>query len=239
MSVEAKTTKSFPLAPPLVLFYDPQVNAPDARGRTLSSILAWPDSELESSHNFIQQLFPLPESSAYDPFAPIIDRATYNAFRTRADLRARLMQSLDRMLAFYGFKYNESPTEIFVSRVPTFDVVSRHWVRKVDHNHLRLTRILRSLRILGLEIEAEALWRALDEVYAHHRVISRKSWTFWTRAAKRPLYLAPEDEKDEGKGADFLYERENESNIKLRWDSDDDDYNDATTLDEYFERGGR
>ena len=31
---------------------------------------------------------------------------------------------------------------------------------------------------------------------------------FWTRAAERPLYLAPEDERDGGKGKDFLYEYE-------------------------------
>ena len=31
---------------------------------------------------------------------------------------------------------------------------------------------------------------------------------FWTRAAERPLYLAPEDERDGGKGKDFLYEFE-------------------------------
>ena len=31
---------------------------------------------------------------------------------------------------------------------------------------------------------------------------------FWTRAAVRPLYLAPEDGTDEGQGKDFLYEYE-------------------------------
>lgn len=31
---------------------------------------------------------------------------------------------------------------------------------------------------------------------------------FWTRAAERPLYLAPEDERDEGLGRDYLYEYE-------------------------------
>ncbi len=32
--------------------------------------------------------------------------------------------------------------------------------------------------------------------------------TIRTRAAERPLYLAPEDERDEGRGKDFLYEFE-------------------------------
>jgi hypothetical protein len=227
MSDRAKTERSFP-PPPLVLFYDPQVNAPDPRGRTLNSILSWPNGELEDCHNYIQYLFPLPERSPYNPFASVIDRATCIAFRTRADLRARLKQSFDRMLAFYGFQYNQSPTKVCVSRTPAFDDVSRRWVRRFDHNHLRITRILRSMRVLGLALEAEALWRALDEVCDENRAISKKSWTFWTRAAKRPLYLAPEDEKDEGQGADFLYELENENNSRLAWDRlDDDDDDDA------------
>lgn len=38
--------------------------------------------------------------------------------------------------------------------------------------------------------------------------IGPKSMMFWARAAERPLYLAPEDETDEGQGKDFLYEYE-------------------------------
>ena len=38
--------------------------------------------------------------------------------------------------------------------------------------------------------------------------IGDRSLMFWTRAKERPLYLAPEDEEDEGRGKDFLYEYE-------------------------------
>ena len=103
-----------------------------------------------------------------------------------------------------------SHEEVYVSRTPRFDEAARNWVKRVNHNHLRITRILRSVRILGLEMEAEALWRALDELCDEKELISKKSRTFWTRAAKRPLYLAPEDEEDEGQGADFLYVHEGE-----------------------------
>ena len=210
MSARVKETKYSPPAPPTVLFYDPQVNASDPLGRTLDMILAWPDTELEYCHDYIQYLFPLPERSAFNDFAPVIDRATYAAFRARSDLRTRLKQSFDRMLAFYGFEYNVSHEEVYVSRTPRFDEAARNWVKRVNHNHLRITRILRSVRILGLEMEAEALWRALDELCDEKELISKKSRTFWTRAAKRPLYLAPEDEEDEGQGADFLYVHEGE-----------------------------
>lgn len=192
---------------PIVLFYDPQVHAPDLQGRTLNTVLSWPDTRLESCHNYIQFLFPIPEPSAFNNFAPAVDEDTYNAFRLRPELRASLKRSYLRILAFYGFQHNENSEEVYVSRTSRFSQAATRWVRRVDHNHLRITRILRSLRVLGLVAEAAALWRALTEVYEEKKVISERSYTFWTRAAKRPLRLAPEDEGDENQCGGLLHHR--------------------------------
>jgi hypothetical protein len=51
---------------PIVRFYDPDLKARDAFGRTQEQILLWTDSKLESSHNYIQVLFPLPEGSPFN-----------------------------------------------------------------------------------------------------------------------------------------------------------------------------
>jgi hypothetical protein len=51
---------------PIVRFYDPDVKARDAFARTQEQILSWTDSKLESSHNYIQVLFPLPEGSPFN-----------------------------------------------------------------------------------------------------------------------------------------------------------------------------
>ena len=79
-------------------------------------------------------------------------------------------------------------------------------MRRFNHNHLRITRILRSLRVLGLEKEAWEFFKILKRVYEGGG-IGQKSMMFWTRAIERPLYLAPEDEDDKG-GCDFLYDFE-------------------------------
>lgn len=230
--------------PPIVRFYDPVIQAPDSSGRTLSSILALPDTTLEFCHDYIQQLFPLPEPSSIHPSSPIIDKPTFAAFRSDPRLRAQLCKSLTRMLHFYGFEQqpppssstsqqsdgtpNPTPTTIInndndndddetIVPGPNFARASRNWVKRFDHNHLRLTRIIRSLRVLGLGAHAHALFRALVAVYDHGRSgISARSLTFWTRAAERPLHLAPEDDDDEGKGKGkgkkgFLYEYEAEA----------------------------
>ena len=203
--------------PFLVRFYDSNIQAKDMKSRTLTTIISWNDDQLEYHHDYIQLLFPLPEGSLFNLSAPVIDRATFTAFRSRNDLQQNLRTALNRMLHFYGFNLSHdldhnpgsepSPSDYKVRKAPTFDQASRNWVRKFNHNHLRITRILRSLRVLGLEREAKGFFEALEGVFEGGR-ISEKSMMFWTRAVERPLFLAPEDEEDAGEGAEFLYEFE-------------------------------
>lgn len=212
-SFERKMSQSsFP--PQLVQFYDPTLNALDEEGRSLSSILAWPDSKLEQCHDYIQQIFPLPEQSPYNPSAPLISPQIFSAFRQRADLRGQLRKSFIRILSFYGLEIAADSGSIEdvlmeIVKAPNFDTASRRWVNRFDHNHLRITRIIRCLRVLGLEQEAEAFFLTLASVYhSCGGKISKRSLTFWARAAKRPLWLAPEVNDTDEPGKGFLWEFE-------------------------------
>jgi hypothetical protein len=89
----------------IVAFYENK--AADTKGRRLDEILEWPASELEHCHNYIQILFPLPERSAFNDPAPIIDKEVFEAFRSRKDLRDRLRESFQRILWFYGFQLHK------------------------------------------------------------------------------------------------------------------------------------
>lgn len=111
------------------------------------------------------------------------------------------------MLSFYGFELQQSNHGPKVVRGPGFSAAARNWVRRFDHNHLRITRIIRSLRVLGLEAEAEAFYEALREVYDSYKGhIGPESMKYWTRAISRPLRLAPDVDSDESEGEDFLYD---------------------------------
>ena len=46
----------------------------DHRGRCLREIQEWPDDQLESVHDYIQWLFPLPEPSGFNVAAPVLIR---------------------------------------------------------------------------------------------------------------------------------------------------------------------
>ena len=198
----SSTTKS---THPIISFYDPAIQARDTRNRTLTQILGWSDDKLEYYHDYIQILFPLPEGSPFNSLAPIIDRTTFLVFRDRSELQENLKMSLVRLLSFYGFKIDTNHT---IVPNANFDQAARNWVRPFNHNHLRITRIIRSLRVLGLEDEADQFFVALKDTSERCGRISAKSMLFWERAAERSLYIAPEDDFDTGKGAEYLYEFE-------------------------------
>ena len=171
----------------IVAFYEG--SAPDERGRSHDDVLKFDDERLEYVHDFIQWLFPLPERSGAQPSAPVLDDAAIEAFRRRPELRRVLRRSLDRMLSFYGFDWAGDR----IVRSASFPLRSSNWLHEGNHNHLRLTRMLRSLNLLGQREAALALFAALSEIYAEERRIgakriSERSFGFWKRAA------APDDE---------------------------------------------
>lgn len=154
----------------------------NGNGWRIDEVLEWSDEQMEDDHEYIQWLFPLPEKSMAVPWSPVLDKATINAFQNDPKLQAALRTSFHRMLGFYGFAVQDGS----VIQSAEFEERSADWLRPANHNHLRLTRILRSLRVLGLEVEAQALWVALQSVYESDRgrnSISERTYKFWTRAA--------------------------------------------------------
>jgi len=102
--MSSSTSQSTSPTNKIISFYDPQISAPDHADRTLDSIITWPDSRLEQSHNYIQVLFPLPEGSPYNSQAPIVTEEVFHAFRERSELRSQLKKSFERICRFYGFE---------------------------------------------------------------------------------------------------------------------------------------
>ncbi len=122
-------------------------------------MLRFDDSSLECTHDFIQWLFPLRERSGANPAAPRLDDATVAAFHARSDLRAALRRSYDRMLAFY-----------------TADL---GWLTPHNHNHLRLTRMMISLRTLGLENEARELYAYITGLATQRGGVTPGTLRYW------------------------------------------------------------
>ncbi|KAI0439145.1 hypothetical protein F4803DRAFT_64011 [Xylaria telfairii] len=179
----------------LVKFFDPTAKGRDSYGRTLDEILEWSDNELERQHNYIQTVFPLPEESVFSFSAPVVDEETMLVFIQSSALKTNLLRSLKRMLEFYGFDAEDKEgLEFRLTITPKEDCKPgfSRWVKRIDHNHLRITRIIRSLRILGLEGAAKDFYDALLEVHKARGIISSNSIGFWTRALENQLCDAPD-----------------------------------------------
>ncbi|KAF2873984.1 opioid growth factor receptor conserved region-domain-containing protein, partial [Massariosphaeria phaeospora] len=92
----------------------------------------------------------------------------------------------------------QSMRKIAVVRADHWQRAFRNWAVRFDHNHLRISRILRSLRVLGLQAECEAFYAALKEVFDSPRnQISDRSMMYWTNAVEFPLHVAPDGEKSQ------------------------------------------
>ena len=133
---------------------------PDARGRTLFDVLAFDDALIEQRHDFIQWLFPLTEPSAAVAGSPVLTPEDVAAIQASGMAQIALAAATDRMDRFYRATHD--------------------WLMPSDHNHLRITRIIRSLRLLSGDAQAEAfkaaiLWR----VEATRAPVSARSRGYW------------------------------------------------------------
>jgi hypothetical protein len=170
----------------LVGFYEGTIC--DGRGRWLADIQSWGPNDLENVHDYVQWLFPLRRRSEFNHAAPILDSEVIAAFRARPELRIALVRSLNTMLQFYGFKLEGSDERPVVRYSHEFEGRGSNWLTAGNHNHLRITRILACLRTLGLELYAEAFFRALEELYWSEtqeltHAISDETFAFWKNAA--------------------------------------------------------
>jgi hypothetical protein len=169
---------------PIIQFYGGA--DPDDRGRYLDDIQKWTDDQLESVHDFIQWMFPLREPSGVNLTAPVLDAATIKEFRSRTALQEKLRLSFTRMLKFYGLEIDGAGSSISVKKAANFHERAKVWLHPHNHNHLRITRIITSLRLLGLEIEARAFFDSLAGIYYSHTSprISAETFRYWQSAVE-------------------------------------------------------
>jgi hypothetical protein len=166
---------------PIVPFYTGK--ASDHLGRRIEEMWSWDDQRLEATHDYIQWLFPLPTASRFSATAPILTTEDVAAFAADERLAERLRTSLSVMLRFYGLELGGRADSPVVGLAPSFEERAPHWVTRGNHNHLRLTRILRSLNLLGLQREAEALQAGLFDVAERiEGGVSSETVRFWRQA---------------------------------------------------------
>jgi len=173
----------------LVRFYTD--DGQDHTGRTYSDILAFSDTELESTHDFLQWIFPTANPSTYNPEAPLLDEETIAALKDNALFRTRFLSAAGRILRFWDIPYAVDAEEVLRAGPITHRAA---WMTYDNHNLLRMTRLMESARLLGFKPLAESLFEALLGAVANRALhpetgggafcfISAENTYHWYRAA--------------------------------------------------------
>ena len=90
----------------------------------------------------------------------------------RRTAQERLRRAFDRWLAFCGVVRTDNGL--------AFDNPNLQVWGRQNHNWLRITRVLRSLNLLGLPDEAQAFFALLTTIRSR---IDTTTWRYWEQAA--------------------------------------------------------
>lgn len=148
---------------------------------TLEEIWQWPEYSLEACHEYIQWFFPTKEPSNFNPFAPILTDEDIQIWRANDELKEKLKTSTEVFLKFIGLILVEIDGCFLVNRASDFTDKKGFWTVP-NHNWLRITRMLTSLRLLGLEEIASKCYYALCKL-REDGYGGEESFRYWQEAA--------------------------------------------------------
>lgn len=140
----------------------------DSKGRSLQDMLSWNDAMFEAVHDFIQWVFPLYEKSLHSINTPILSQEDIALLKASKAAQYNMLLSLERFEKFLGISKNEDAKRV------------NQWARNGDHNLLRITRVIRSLRLFGLEKEADNFYIKVMKI-ANSKLLSPVTKDFWNK----------------------------------------------------------
>ena len=136
---------------------------PDFNVRFLSDIWNFRDIDIERNHDFIQILFPLEIRSNNTSHHYYIDSPELLSDLINDDLvKENIIKSSKWFLNFLN--RNE------------------HWKKSQDHNHLRITRIIKCIRLIVSDEEADNFYDDVLELLGNNNLINKRTLEFWSEA---------------------------------------------------------
>lgn len=122
----------------------------------LVDILSWTNGQLEMDHDWVQWVFPSNEPSSLNSDAPTMTLEESQTFEANTVLQAKVVDSFKRYLSFLVMNLVDGD----VPKVEV-SVSTPWWLANFNHNMLRITRVLKSLRLTGNTKYANAFYDAL------------------------------------------------------------------------------
>ena len=138
-------------------------NAEDFKGRNLELIWQFSDAEIESNHDFIQLIFPTNKRSQNSFHGYYLDNEqVIEKLKNNVEVKANLLKSAAWFLGF-------------LSR-------NKSWINGYDHNQLRITRVIESLRLLVSDEAANEFFQSILSLVKDPAAINPTTIRFWEEA---------------------------------------------------------
>ena len=138
-------------------------NAEDFKGRSLDFIWHFSDAEIESNHDFIQLIFPTNKRSQNSFHGYYLDNEQeIEKLKNNVEVKENLLKSAAWFLGF-------------LSR-------NKSWINGYDHNQLRITRVIESLRLLVSDEAANEFFQSILNLVKDPAAINPTTIKFWEEA---------------------------------------------------------
>ncbi|WP_210447454.1 opioid growth factor receptor-related protein [Vibrio crassostreae] len=151
---------------------------PDSQGRLINEIWALDDFWLEYDHKYIQWLFPIDTQTKFNRHAPVLTLEDRITFVQNDKLKAAQLTSLELMLGFFGMKMING--HIVASE--ELNIKDHIWLKHGGHNHLRISRIIRSLALCGQFSLSQTFQLAMIETAENFGEVDTGTLRYWLEA---------------------------------------------------------
>jgi hypothetical protein len=153
----------------------------DVAGRTIEELWQFKYGALEAGHDYIQFLFPTIQASNYNPDAPILSVEDIALFKANPKLKENLLISFDKILDFFGLRCANEGGTIVVRKGTNFIERKSVLFEGFNHNHLRVTRVIDCLNLLGLQEYAKAFF---DFLSRQKQFFTENCFRHWEKAMR-------------------------------------------------------
>lgn len=209
----APSVPSVAVTDQLHLFLRGEGPGPDGK-HTIADILDWDYARMERVHNYIQWVFPNKERSQFNMAAPVMTEELAATVAADLQAMANVKAMFRRYLAFAGLELlpastagmSEADTDSREAEQRDADHLEEaarpyhHWIAKtadfskrhsdvwggtMNHNWLRISRILKCLGMLGMVDEQQAFFSVLESLWGCGEIApsAHRSYTFWLASA--------------------------------------------------------
>jgi len=118
---------------------------PNRLGFCFNDLFKWSDNKLEHKHDYIQWFFPLVDKSVAQPDSPVLTLEELCFFSEMGRTRKMQKKAFNRMMRFFQIRFGFI-RDYYLTDLPE----TPHWIEphaRVNHNYLRITRIIKSLKL--------------------------------------------------------------------------------------------